>query len=235
MTDDHFWHIYKHAAPNYDALVRCEDYQGNLLRTFRRLHSLDGATVVEFGAGTGRLTRLLAPYVHKIHAFDLSRAMLDVAYESLYQSGLTNWSIALGDNCAVPVANNVADIVIEGWSFGHLVGWYPDTWTDECARALAEMRRIARPGGLAILIETLGTGTTEPAPPTEGLAELFNWWEEVYGFQRQVIRTDYHFDSLSEAEQLTRFFFGDELAERVAREELLILPECTGIWWKHWD
>jgi hypothetical protein len=27
-----------------------------------------------------------------------------------------------------------------------------------------------------------------------------------------------------------RFFFGDTLADRVVRERLVILPECTGVW-----
>ena len=48
-------------------------------------------------------------------------------------------------------------------------------------------------------------------------------------FSRVRIRTGYRFESL--AEDLTRFFFGDALADRVAREGLVILPECTGIWW----
>jgi hypothetical protein len=31
---------------------------------------------------------------------------------------------------------------------------------------------------------------------------------------------------------LTRFFFGDALADRVRRENLVSLPESTGIWWR---
>jgi len=50
-------------------------------------------------------------------------------------------------------------------------------------------------------------------------------------FSRVRIRTDYRFASLPEAEDLTRFFFGDGLADRVADEALVVLPECTGIWW----
>ena len=50
-------------------------------------------------------------------------------------------------------------------------------------------------------------------------------------FSRVWIRTDYRFASLLEAVDMTRFFFGDELADRVASEGLVILPECTGIWW----
>ena len=34
------------------------------------------------------------------------------------------------------------------------------------------------------------------------------------------------------AEQLTRFFFGDEMADEVVRQNWVVLPECTGVWWK---
>ena len=50
-------------------------------------------------------------------------------------------------------------------------------------------------------------------------------------FSRVRIRTDYRFESLAEAGDLTRFFFGDALAGRVAGEGLVTLPECTGMWW----
>jgi hypothetical protein len=45
-------------------------------------------------------------------------------------------------------------------------------------------------------------------------------------------RTDYRFMTVAEADMLTRFFFGDELADRIVRENRMILPECTGFWWK---
>jgi hypothetical protein len=31
---------------------------------------------------------------------------------------------------------------------------------------------------------------------------------------------------------LVRFFFGDELADTVIERDKVILPECTGLWWK---
>jgi hypothetical protein len=36
----------------------------------------------------------------------------------------------------------------------------------------------------------------------------------------------------AEAEQLTRFFFGDELADQVAFNNIVALPECAGVWWR---
>ena len=82
-----------------------------------------------------------------------------------------------------------------------------------------------------IMLETLGTGRETPQPPNSVLAEYYRWLEHDQGFSAQWIRTDYRFESLDEAVQLTRFFFGDELATTVAAKKWTILPECTGIWW----
>jgi ubiquinone/menaquinone biosynthesis C-methylase UbiE len=229
---DRFQNIYANHADQYEAFVSREDYQGNILRALSDIRPLYGLEVVEFGAGTGRLTRLLAPVVKSIRAYDASQAMLDVAEKTLRASGTSNWTLAVGDNRRLPAEDASADLVIEGWSFGHLTGWYPDTWHDEVNLALFEMRRVLRRGGVAILLETQTTGSETPHPPTEGLADLYHFWERDHGFAAKWIRTDYQFASPQEAESLTRFFFGDQLADRVVRENWVILPECTGIWWR---
>lgn len=229
---DHFQTIYAQRAQDYDRLVSREDMRGNLLAVLQEVAPLAGAQVVEFGAGTGRMTRLLALLARRVAAFDLAPAMLAQACVVLDESGLTNWQLGVGDNRAMPVATGCADVVLQGWSFGHAVAWSPDSWRDEVARMLGEMQRVLKRGGSAILLETLGTGNKQPQPPTQGLAELYAWWQEVYGFQHTWIRTDYQFENVAEAAELTRFFFGEELAARVEREQLVILPECTGVWWR---
>ena len=65
----------------------------------------------------------------------------------------------------------------------------------------------------------------------EQCADYAEQWEREHGLQHRWIRTDYQFESVKEAETMTRFFFGDELADRIVAEQLSILPECTGIWW----
>lgn len=225
---DHFQLIYASRAADYDRMVEAEDYQGNLLPTLSEICPLDDISVVEFGAGTGRLTRLLAPVVRRIDAFDLSPHMLSIGRETLPQT--KNWHVAAGDNRHMPVRSAVADLVIAGWSFGHLTGWTPDDWREEIGAALSEMRRILKSGGTAIILETLGTGSATPQPPTPALAEYYGWLV-AQGWSHRWIRTDFQFESVDEAVDLTHFFFGNGLAERIQRENLLILPECTGIWW----
>lgn len=220
--------IYNRHADQYELLVSREDYQENIIKAIRQIAPPDGRDVVELGAGTGRLTMMLAPLARTIRAFDSSRHMLDVASAKLERAGLNNWNIAVADHRDLPVADGVADIAISGWSICYMVVWHAETWRAELERALAEMRRTLRPGGTIILLETLGTGYETPHPPDDLLP--YYAFLEQNGFAATWIRTDYQFRSPYEAVTLTRFFFGDALAEQVAEQQLTILPECTGLW-----
>jgi ubiquinone/menaquinone biosynthesis C-methylase UbiE len=221
--------IYAQHADEYHRLVDREDYQGNILRALNQIRSLDGLDVVELGAGTGRLTLLLAPFVRAIRAYDESQAMLDVAAANLARASLTNVDLSIADNRALPAENASADLAIAGWTFGHMTEWFADSWRDEIGWAIAEMRRVLRPGGAAVIVETLGTGRELPAPPNDRLAQYYTMLEQEYGFQRAWIRTDYRFRSQAEADQLTSFFF-DSPMPTIPAEQGAVVPECTGIW-----
>jgi ubiquinone/menaquinone biosynthesis C-methylase UbiE len=224
----HFQEIYQHRAEDYDRLVSREDYQGNILAALNRDGLLNGARVVEMGAGTGRLTRMAAPLAAQLLAFDSSAHMLAVAARTL--AGYPQVQVKVADNRALPVADGWADVVMAGWSFGHAVGWFPDKWQVEIGKALAEMQRVARPGGQLLIFETLGTGTDDCQPPTPELGDYYAWLETEHDFAREAIRTDFKFASLAEAEELIRFFFGDEMGDAVVARGEVIVPECTGLW-----
>lgn len=227
MSADHFRQIYATRAADYDLLVRREDTDGNLLPALRAAGLSDGMRIVEFGAGTGRVTRLMQARAAKILALDQSHHMLEQAAPTLDPSKVI---CATAANDAIPVRSGWADAAVAGWSLGHATGWYPNSWREEIGRALAEMRRVTRRGGKLIIVETLGTGRTTPAPPNTALADYYEWLETRHGFSRQVIRTDYLFTDTQESDYLIRFFFGDELADRAAQNGWVRLPECTGIW-----
>lgn len=220
--------IYQTQPERYDRLVASEDHQGNLARALAGLVEPSDAVVVDLGTGTGRLARLLQGE-RRIVASDRSLAMLKVGrMQGLAESAEIEWVAA--DNRQVPLPNASADVVLAGWTLGHSVSWYGEDWPAEIGRALDEMIRVARRHGLLVIIETLGTGTESPRAPTRGLADYYRWLEEVHGFKRRWLRTDYRFESPEEAVSLTRFFFGDELAGRVAGGGGTIVPECTGLW-----
>ena len=223
--------VYEAHADQYERLVRREDYQNNLLAAIEDYCPLNQELdVVELGAGTGRLTRLLAPRVRSISAFDASAHMLEVAETSLRELGFGNWETGVADHRQVPVADHSADLVISGWSFCYLAVWGGADWKSALQEGLNEIHRILRPGGMILIIESLGTGTEKPRPP-EHLGAYFDWLTEV-GFERGWTRSDYRFESLEEAVELSTFFFGEEMGQQVHEKNWIILPECTGIWWK---
>jgi ubiquinone/menaquinone biosynthesis C-methylase UbiE len=231
MTDHSL--VYTEEGDRYQQLISREDYQGNLLPALEKILNLDGLDVLDLGAGTGRLTQLLSPLVNTVHAFDLSPHMLEVAAKHLRILDYQNWQVSAADHRWIPRASNSVDLIISGWSVCYLVVWAEDHWENNLDIALKEMGRLLREGGTIIIIETLGTGTDKPDPP-EKLKEYFNYIENR-GFQRTWIRTDYKFQDWDEAVDLSEFFFGTDMIERIIPGENPVLPECTGIWYKGID
>ena len=222
--------IYKTEGDKYEALIAREDYQGNILKSLREITPLENRIVLDLGAGTGRLACMLAPHVSRVRAFDISEEMLRVCREKFTASGLPNWQVDVADHRQLPVDDNSADLAVSGWSVAYLSVWNPETAQAELEKWLGEMKRVLRPSSYIVLFESLGTGNESPIK-LEHLKDYYPWLDEA-GFQNKWIRTDYKFDSLEEAEFVSRFFFGDELGDKVKKNSWVILPECTGVWWK---
>lgn len=221
--------IYESFAEQYERLIVCEDYRHNIFPALTDIVSLEALDVVELGAGTGRLTTMLAPLANTIRVFDSALKMLKVARRKLNESKLENWQLAVADHRNLPLGGDGADLVISGWSICYLVTWYKSTWKLELTKALSEMKRVLRGRGTIIILETLGTDFQTPQI-MDSLADYFKFLDAT-GFQSKWIRTDYKFESLSEAEALTSFFFGDKMPQEIINETPVTLPECTGIWW----
>jgi ubiquinone/menaquinone biosynthesis C-methylase UbiE len=223
--------VYQQHADQYELLVSREDHEGNILPALNRIRPLAGLDIIDLGSGTGRVACMLAPLAHSVHAFDVSQHMLDVAIAKLQASGYANWKAGVADHRKLPLEDNVADVAISGWSMVYTAIWSPEPWQQQVDLALTEIERVLRPSGTAIILETLGTGHETPHPP-EDLGPYFDHLE-ANGFASTWMRTDYRFESLAEAKALTSFFFGDELAQEVVERNWIVLPECTGIWWRH--
>jgi ubiquinone/menaquinone biosynthesis C-methylase UbiE len=220
---------YNSQADQYERLVSREDHEHNLLPALNQIRPLTGLDIVELGAGTGRLTCLVAPLVKSIRAFDASAHMLQAARAKLEPSGLNNWQVAAGDHRHLPIGDAVADIALAGWTIAQLVAWNLPTWQSEVDQVLAEMRRILRTGGTLIILDTLGTASATPRAPDK-FVPYYSFLESS-GFASTWIRTDFQFESPGEARTLLGFFFGDENGEQMVQKYGAIVPECTGLWW----
>jgi ubiquinone/menaquinone biosynthesis C-methylase UbiE len=222
--------IYQTDGDRYEALISREDYQGNILRAIEEILQVDGLDILDLGAGTGRLTLLLAPRAGSIHSFDASSEMLRVCRERLVASGLSNWQVDVADHRQLPVTDHSTDLAVSGWSVSYLAVWNQENGTTELDTWLEEMKRVLRSGGTIILFESLGTGNETPIR-LEHVESTYQWLD-ARGFQNKWIRTDYQFESVDEAAELAGFFFGVEMAEQIRKSGSVILPECTGVWWR---
>lgn len=221
--------IYQSEGDRYEALISREDYQGNIARAIDEIIDVNGLDVLDLGAGTGRLTIMLAARAKSIRAFDTSAEMLRVCRERLLAGGLLNWQVDVADHRRLPIPDHSADLVISGWSVSYLAVWNQEKQTSELDIWLDEMKRVLRQDGTIILFESLGTGNEQPIR-LEHVESTYRWLD-ANGFQNKWIRTDYQFESVDEAAHLAGFFFGEEMALRIREKDSNILPECTGVWW----
>ncbi|RCW43111.1 class I SAM-dependent methyltransferase [Paenibacillus prosopidis] len=219
--------IYEKEADRYHQLI---SKQPDLMECIDELRPISGLEVVDLGAGSGRLTAVLAAKAKSVIALDASDAMLQLTARRLSQAGHTNWTTHVADHRKLPLEDNSADLVVSGWSICYLGSDDIPGWEQNIKEVMREIKRVLRANGTVIIFETMGTGFETPTPP-DFLKPYYAALEQEYGFSYKWIRTDYQFDSVEQGEQLTRFFFSDDLADKVAEQKLIHLPECAGVWW----
>ncbi len=116
---------------------------GEDLQEMVRFARLSGSErVLDAGCGAGHTALTFAPHVAEVVAYDLSTAMLAQVDKLAKDRGLTNIRTEEGDVEALPFADGSFDLVVSRYSAHH---WPAPT------RALAEIRRVLKPGGSFLL------------------------------------------------------------------------------------
>ena len=106
---------------------------------------IDSTLVVgDLGCGTGQLTEVVAPYVRRVISVDGSEDMLAAARQRL--TGATNVEIRRGELEGLPIESGELDVAMLS-----LVLHY----SPEPPRALAEIGRVVRPKGRALVVDML--------------------------------------------------------------------------------
>jgi SAM-dependent methyltransferase len=121
--------VYERARPSYPA--EAVEWLVN------RVDLRPGRTVVDVGAGTGKLTRLLVPTGAHVVAVEPLPAMLEKLVESAPGA-----EAILGTAEQLPLSDVSADVITVAQALH---------WFDQ-GRALPEFRRVLRPGGTVALV-----------------------------------------------------------------------------------
>ena len=101
-----------------------------------------GWRVLDVATGTGHTAFALAPHVAHVTAVDLTPEMLDEARGLQQKNGLANVAFQTGDAHKLPFEDGRFDLVTSRRAPHHFT---------EIRTALAEMRRVLRPGGRLVV------------------------------------------------------------------------------------
>jgi SAM-dependent methyltransferase len=104
----------------------------------------DGWAVGDLGCGTGQVSASLAPFVRRLVAVDGSAAMLEAARKRL--SGAANVEVRAGELEALPIDDGELDAAVAFLVLHYLA---------DPPRALAEARRVLRPGGRLLVVDMM--------------------------------------------------------------------------------
>jgi SAM-dependent methyltransferase len=223
--------IYQKYSYEYDELISHEDYNNNLKIWLESNIDFNQKKVLEYGAGTGRITKLYIDKVNHAYCLDRSSHMLERCKDNLndFNHKIT---YTLSDNDQAINGTTLFDIIIEGWSFGHTIIENKNNMKACIKKIISNCESMLDANGSMVFIETLGSNVEFAEAPSDNLNLFYSTLENEYGFKRDVIRTDYRFKDVDEAFRIFSFFFGYEMGNKIKNKVEPIVKEFTGIWYK---
>lgn len=119
--------------------------------------------VLDVSTGAGHTALTFAPKVARVVACDLTPQMLDAAQKLANERGIANVEFKPADTHALPFEDHSFDLVTNRIALHH--------YTD-ARKAIAEMARVCKPGGLVALTDNI-------VPPDKVTAGHINHFEKV--------------------------------------------------------
>lgn len=169
-----------------------------------------GRTILDVGCGTGEFLRRWAERGATVIGVEPSAGMRAEARRKL-----PGVAILDGDLCAIPLADATADAALVTYVLSHLSA-------EEKLLALAELRRVVRPGGLIVVVDVAIDGSDDLQRVRRllqetGRATQIEWYERGFAIDlrglRELIERD---DRWIEARQIGPTLWGIGWAVRGA-------------------
>ncbi|HCF4749156.1 TPA: class I SAM-dependent methyltransferase [Pseudomonas aeruginosa] len=139
------------AAAYLSSAVHAQGEEFALLRD--ALAGRPEARVLDLGCGAGHVSFQVAALAGEVVAYDLSAEMLAVVAQSAAKRGMANIRTEQGKAESLPFADGEFDFVFSRYSTHH--------WRD-VGLALREVRRVLKPGGVAIFVDVAAPGQALP-------------------------------------------------------------------------
>jgi ubiquinone/menaquinone biosynthesis C-methylase UbiE len=140
-----------------------------------------GMTVLDVAAGTGILSRSIAPFVQKVTSIDLSQDMISEGNYQNQQLNITNIDFKMAHAEDIPYNQGSFDLVISRLAFHHFTN--PE-------KVLQEMSRVCDESGNVCVVDMI-------SPEDDTLYNLYNNYERL--------RDPSHTNALKESEFVKLF------------------------------
>ncbi|PIU99155.1 hypothetical protein COS59_01295 [Candidatus Wolfebacteria bacterium CG03_land_8_20_14_0_80_36_15] len=163
------WHE-KHKSEK-DWQTDIEDYEIDLMLSYQYFKNLikryikPGMKILDYGCGHGMHAILPAKLGAEVYGIDVSEESLKIARQRAEREGVAEKTKFLNmDGEKMSFENEIFDVVIDGGTFSSV----------DVNKALPEIKRVLKPGGLLIGIETFGHNP---------LANLKRWLNRKSGYR----------------------------------------------------
>lgn len=142
-----FWEAKASASNDFQAtgrgLMDVPGYLHTVAEVVRTLDLHQGERLADIGCGAGLISLTLAYWLERIHAIDISPALIERARRNL--AGVNNVSLEVGSLTKLPLVDTCVDKLL-AYSVLQYLG-------DESSvgKAMCEVARVLKPGGRALL------------------------------------------------------------------------------------
>jgi arsenite methyltransferase len=155
-----------------EAVYATQDIVGQRRATLRALDLRPGDRVVDIGCGPGFLAQEIAETVRRagfVLGVDPSPSMLDIAARRERGSEAAAVELRKGDALSLPAEDSSFDAAVSTQVYEYVA---------DIAGALAEVRRVLRPGGRLLVLDTDWDSIVWRSNDDERMARVLRAWDE---------------------------------------------------------
>ncbi len=188
-------------APDaYEVENEACDRAGVIDTTMAALHPLEDAVLLDVGCGTGFHLPRFASRGARVVGIEPHLPLVHRARQRLATAGLRSGPMVLAGRAEhLPVADGSADVVHARWAYFFGAG---------CEPGLAELGRVLRPGGVAVLVDIDATRSTfgswfSSAYPAYDPVAVQRFWDRR-GFTTERLTIQWTFDRREDLDAVVR-------------------------------
>jgi ubiquinone/menaquinone biosynthesis C-methylase UbiE len=218
--------IWRHAA-TYEIENRAADPDGRLWAAMERYADWRGRVVLDLGCGTGFHLPRFAADAGNVIGVEPHPGLVRLADRR--SRAFDNVALHVGAAQAIPLPDHSIDVAHARWAYFFGPG---------CEPGLAELDRVMRPGGTAMVIDNDGSRSTFGAwfrrgyPHLDPPPAIERFWS-MQGWTPARIDMGWRFENRADLEAVVRIELDGATADQVLRHhDGLEVDYAVNLWWK---